>query len=139
MNILKNIMPKEKYYLYLYKKSLENKHMSSYYTDVDALMNTVFKEVKNPDVSEIRVTDTGDDLVLHWKEEEGILYPEELKNHDKFALRPKSERKDFPLDTRLQMKCQHCGTMMYLDEAYSSMFCTKEHADEARKVLMSGF
>jgi len=96
-NISKEIdqkMKDDKYFLYIYRKSLGNKHTGAIILrDVEILLNTIAKLTFCIDVSEIRVTDTSDFMVLHWKEKEGILHPPEIKDMQEYSAKEFKERK----------------------------------------------
>ena len=88
------LMALKKYFLYIYRKSLGKKHTGAMaFSDVELLLNTVTKLTFCIDVSEIRVTDTFDLMVLHWKEKEGILFPPELKEMQEYSAKEFKERK----------------------------------------------
>lgn len=84
---------KEEYYLYFYRKSLGNKHTGKmFFDDTEAMFIKVKDGINCKDISEIRVTDLADDMVIHWNEEEGVLFPVELKGVDDFKPKKLSKR-----------------------------------------------
>lgn len=76
----------EKFNLYLYKTSLGKKHTGIEKVDTNTeLMLVAMKAIQEDnDICEIRITDMGDSMMFHWKEEEGTLFPGELSK-SKFA------------------------------------------------------
>lgn len=133
--------------IYCYRKSLGGKYthgerISGEVEDAFKLLDKLVEYHKDPDVIEIKVTDTSDFLSLHWKEKEGLLYPsgkgfERLQK--KFPPRAVKNQKEIPLDTEPKVKCQNCGTVKNRKDAHSTMFCTRECEKKARAFLSEGF
>ena len=71
----------ETFNLFIYRHSWDDKHGEGItYTNVAEMMAKVQKLVRfDGDVSKLVVTDSEDFANFHWEEDEGVIYPIELK------------------------------------------------------------
>ena len=67
-------------YVYIYKKSLDNKHQGAIlkHSALTAML-FVAKNVKDVDVVEIMICDSDDNATFHWKAVEGLIFPTEAE------------------------------------------------------------
>jgi hypothetical protein len=77
------------FFLYTYRKSLGNKHQGTLdEREVEAVLNRALQLIKfDMDVSQILVEDLDGFCVFHWNEDEGCVYPEELREKPEFGPR----------------------------------------------------
>lgn len=72
----------ETFKLYIYRKSDGRKHrgIETEFRDTEHEMTLLWQTVRNltkkPDVCEIRVTDGWDDMIIHWDDVQGLIFPD---------------------------------------------------------------
>lgn len=122
-------MPKdEQFYLYCFRISDNKKHRGIEFRGFIAeLMAEMVRKINDTDICEIRVTDLSDFMCIHWKEAEGVVYPEELKEHPFLQARTKTIR-DSIKDAfgKTEGKCL-CGSTKTKSSDFKNELSRKEY------------